>query len=357
MHSCARHPLHCILPDYVLRNIAERGSDQDRHDALEALGVSATLRSARVQAEGRGHTASPGRALALAAAQPTPDRIIRDGRGSFDIHGPVVRSEDGPESADTAVEQAFERLGETWRFFWEIYARNSIDQQGMPLEAVVHYGRRFDNAQWNGSQMLFGDGGRVFTQLTGSLSVAAHELGHGVIQFDGPLVYQGQSGALNESIADAFGAMVDQFVAQQTPRAADWLIGREILRQDVSGTALRSMRSPGTAYADDVLGDDIQPDHMDRYVETIDDFGGVHINSGIPNRAFVLFAEALDPRPSWEVAGRVWYATLGHPRLLPTCDFRRFARLTRYVATTMYGSASAEVGALEGAWDAVGVAL
>jgi Zn-dependent metalloprotease len=82
----------------------------------------------------------------------------------------------------------------------------------MPLEGVVHYRQRYDNALWNGTQMIFGDGsGMRFTRLTQSLSVCAQEMSHGVIQYDGLLVYQGQAGALNESIADVLGALFDRW--------------------------------------------------------------------------------------------------------------------------------------------------
>jgi hypothetical protein len=135
-----------------------------------------------------------------------------------------------------------------------------------------------------------------------------------VIQFDGPLVYQGESGALNEHIADAFGAMVDQWRAGQTVEEADWLVGKEILGEGVTGTALRSLKEHGTAHDDDLLGKDPQPGHMDDFVRTHDDNGGVHINSGIPNRAFYEIAAQLGGH-SWEHAGRVIYATLGNPQL------------------------------------------
>ncbi len=161
---------------------------------------------------------------------------------------------------------------------------------------------------------------------------------------------------LNESIADAFGAMVVQYKHGQSAAEADWLIGNEILAEGVSGTALRSMKEPGSAYDDDLLGKDPQPGHMDDYIETTEDNGGVHINSGIPNRAFYTIATTLGGK-SWEAAGRILYATLGHPRLRETASFRAFARLNRYVAQTLYGPQSPEVDAVAAGWEAVGVSL
>ncbi|MEJ7657021.1 MAG: M4 family metallopeptidase [Thermoleophilaceae bacterium] len=178
----------------------------------------------------------------------------------------------------------------------------------------------------------------------------------GVIQFDGPLVYQGESGALNEHVADAFGAMVDQRHRGQTAEEADWLVGKEILGEGVEGKALRSMKEPGPASDDDLLGKDPQPAHMDDFVRTHDDNGGVHLNSGIPNRAFYEIASKLGGH-SWEHAGRIIYATLGNPQLRPTSDFRRFARLNHAVAKQLYGPDSREAQAVEGGWEAVGLDL
>jgi Zn-dependent metalloprotease len=349
----------CLIPDYVLRNIAARGNDVQRRTALEALATSATMRSLRVQAEARRsvlpRSAAP--ELTVALAPPTKERLIRDARNTFDLRGPIIRTEAGPTSEDKAAEAAFERLGTTWDFYFQVFARNSIDKAGMPIEGVVHYRRNYDNALWNGTQMVFGDGsGRLFTNLTQSLTVCAHEVSHGVVPYDGPLVYQGQSGALNESMADVLGVLAEQWSLGQTVEEADWLVGREILGPGVTGTALRSLAEPGTAYDDDVLGKDPQPAHMDDFVETDEDNGGVHINSGIPNRAFTLVAKRLGGN-AWEDAGRIWYASLGHERLLPSATFRQFARITRYMALTLFGNGSQQVSAVEEGWSGVGVEL
>ena len=348
-----------LIPDYVLRNIAERGNDEERREALEALGTSGTMRSLRVQAEARRsvlpRSATP--ELTVALAPPTKERLIRDAHNTMELRGPIIRTEGGSPSEDKSVEAAFERLGTTWDFYFQVFARNSIDKAGMAIEGVVHYRRGYDNALWNGTQMVFGDGsGRRFTNLTHSLTVCGHEVSHGVIQYDGPLVYQGQSGALNESMADVLGVLVEQWALGQTVERADWLVGREILAPGVTGKALRSLAEPGTAYDDDVLGKDPQPAHMKDFVETDEDNGGVHINSGIPNRAFTLVAKRLGGN-AWEDAGRIWYASLGHERLLPTATFRQFARITRYVGSTLFGNGSRQVSAVEEAWSGVGVEL
>src|SRR5207253_1407308 len=153
----------------------------------------------------------------------------------------------------------------------------------------------------------------------------------------------GQSGALNESMSDVFGSLVKQMAAGQTADKADWLIGAGLLMPSVSGVALRSMKDPGTAYNDPQLGQDPQPANMANYLDTTDDNGGVHINSGIPNHAFFLTATKIGGF-AWEKAGRIWYVTLT-TRLQADSDFQAAADLTFAVAGELYGSGSSlEIG-------------
>jgi Zn-dependent metalloprotease len=225
----------------------------------------------------------------------------------------------------------------------------------MPLIASVHYGKNYDNAFWNGQQMVFGDGDNViFSGFTRSTDVIGHELTHGVTGSEANLTYQGQPGALNESISDVFGSMVKQYKLKQTADKADWLIGAGILAKGIQGVALRSMKAPGTAYDDPKLGKDPQPAEMAHYVRTGEDNGGVHINSGIPNRAFYLVASALGGH-SWEKAGQIWYDTLVDHNLKPNASFATFANLTIHNAGSRYGAGGTEQKAVADAWAKVGV--
>ena len=225
----------------------------------------------------------------------------------------------------------------------------------MPLLATVHYGRNYDNAFWDGTQMVFGDGdGVIFEPFTKSLDVIGHELAHGVTEHTAGLLYQGQSGALNESISDVFGVLVKQKALGQSAAQADWLVGAELLNPSVKGRALRDMRNPGTAYDDPRLGKDPQPADMAHYVDTQDDNGGVHINSGIPNRAFVLAADAIGGN-AWDAPGAIWYAVLSGDGIKADCDFATFAGLTVAAAATAHGDGSAEQEAVRSAWEQVGV--
>jgi Zn-dependent metalloprotease len=219
----------------------------------------------------------------------------------------------------------------------------------MGIDSSVHYSKRFNNAFWNGRQMVYGDGdGKLFTGFTRALDVIAHELTHGVTQYTVPgggLVYDGQSGALNESVSDVFGSIVKQWHLKQTVKKADWLIGAGIMTPAV-GKALRSMADPGNTSLT-WSGDD-QPGTMKGYVEG----GDVHTNSGIPNHAFHLAAMKLGGH-SWDKAGPIWYQALS--LLHPDATFAEAAQATVKAAELRHGVGSSEAAAVQGAWREVGV--
>jgi len=342
-----------IVPPFLLDRLAQTDDPRLARAAAAARKTLALPRPPR-PTRTRLRLSIEGDAL-VAETGPAPDRIISDAANTENLPGRRVRSEDDAPTGDGAVDEAYDGLGETYDFFWDAFGRDGIDAAGGSLLATVHYGDDYDNAFWNGERMVFGDGdGDVFVGFTRSLSVIAHELGHGVTEASGGLEYQGQSGALNESLSDVFGALAEQHHGRQRADEATWLIGAGIFAPDVQGEALRSMKAPGTAYDDDVLGKDPQPGHMRDYVETTDDNGGVHINSGIPNRAFYLAATALGGF-AWERAGLIWYRTLTAGTLAPTADFRAFAAATLAAAATEYGEESEEVAAVRAAWAGVGV--
>lgn len=256
-------------------------------------------------------------------------------------------------------ERAFEGLGKTGEFYKEILDRESLNGRGMRLNGCVHYGMGYNNAFWDGSEMIFGDGdGVLFTDFTASLDVIAHELTHGVTEFTAGLEYHNQSGALNESISDVFGSLVKQWAANQAADQADWLIGAEVFTPDIGADALRSMKEPGKAYNNPTLGRDLQPDQMSKYVHLPDtddgDNGGVHINSGVPNKAFYLTAIGIGGF-AWEAPGHIWYAALQGSTA--TTNFQEFADTTYLKAGQLYGSQSAEQQAVLSAWKEVGIRI
>jgi len=255
------------------------------------------------------------------------------------------------------VDEAYAWTQQVWDLYEQQFERRSFDGAGSTVTVTVHYGQDYDNAFWDGERMVYGDGdGDVFNRFTVPIDVTGHELTHGVTENEAGLIYWAQSGALNESVSDVFGSLVKQAANDEKAEDADWLIGAGLLADGVDGVALRSMKAPGTAYDDRVLGKDPQPPDMAHYVHTLDDNAGVHINSGIPNRAFYLAATAIGGY-AWERAGLIWYETLRNRALTPFTQFTQFARLTVTVARDLFGDSSDETAAVGDAWQSVGVRI
>lgn len=342
-----------LLPPYLLDRLARRAREPLRSRAQNTLRLDETLRTVRASARG------PVLAMQQRAASERgrSERSVHTAGQETELPGLLVRAEGQPPTGDIAVDEAYEYLGATYALFWQAYGRHSIDDQGMPLIGTVHYGRHYENAFWDGRQMVFGDGdGEIFNRFTIAVDIVGHELCHGVIEHEAALVYRGQPGALNESISDVFGVLVKQHLLGQSAEQADWLIGAGLFTDAVQAHALRSMSAPGAAYDDALLGRDPQPGHMRDFVDTQEDNGGVHINSGIPNKAFHLLATRIGG-PAWERAGRIWYDTLCDERLTAQADFARFAALTVENALRLHGSGSLEHQAVISAWQDVGVSV
>ena len=339
---------HCfVVPLRLLNRLAASGDPDLASAAGRTLRITASMQAFRAQL-------TTGAPPATAAKRAGLRRQIFNCNGFDDIPGDLARSETDQAVSDQSVNQAFDHAGTTWSFYNQIFGRESVDGHGRTLVSSVHYSQHYDNAFWNGQQMVYGDGdGKIFQQFTGALDVIAHELTHGVTQFTAQLPYQDQQGALNESFSDVFGSMVKQWALGQTVHQADWLIGAGILAPGVKGRALRDMANPGTAFDDPNLGKDEQPGHMNDYVDTQDDHGGVHINSGIPNRAFVIAANAIGGH-SWEVTGKIWYVTLTE-RLTADADFRKCATETVSVARDLFPQDPSVASRVAQAWIDVGV--
>jgi Zn-dependent metalloprotease len=340
-------PCCSIIPSYLLRHLAEHGPARLRRIAFRSLECSENLRGQRAMLASLS-------AVALATPTGTKRRTIYDAQNDTTLPGQLVRTEGAPKGDDVAVNEAYDYSGATYDFYLEVLGRNSIDDRGLRLDSSVHYSKQYDNAFWNGLQMVYGDGdGVLFQRLTRCIEVVGHELTHGVTQFEAALAYSGPSGALNESISDVFGSLVKQWKLKQTAAKADWLIGAGLFARGVKGKALRSMAAPGTAYDDPNLGKDPQPSHMKDYYQGSDDNGGVHINSGIPNHAFYLTATALGGN-AWNRAGKIWYDALCN-QLSSNSNFKDAANATAASAGKLYGARGVEAAAVKSAWREVGV--
>jgi Zn-dependent metalloprotease len=341
---------HCqYVPPYILEKIATGHPDEATSGyGAHTLEIDAQLREQRTNPP----PAVEGTMPPQAAQGSGEDAIaIYTAANGSDLPGKVVRVSGEPKSGDVAVDEAYAGVDGTLSLYREVYGRESYDGRGAPVVTTVHYERNYDNAFWDGRQLVFGDGdGQVFDRFTRPVDVLGHEFTHAVTQFTANLTYQGQSGALNESISDVFGTCLKQRMLGQSAQEGDWLIGQGIFLPSVQGKALRSMSEPGTAYDDDVIGKDPQVASMDKYVDTQDDNGGVHLNSGIPNRAFYLAATAMGGN-AWEGAGKVWYAALTSGVGADT-DFAGFAAATVAAAEQVSPEA---VDAVRSAWDQVEV--
>ena len=243
-----RPPVCGILPPYLLRTLAQRtGEPAVARAAEHTLLIERTLRTEReVRAHAphdRGRPPGPGFVpdrLRSAPAPPrrrptvtteeasegpaSPQRSVHDAEHGSSLPGTLARSEGQGPHADESVNEAYDGLGATWRLFQQEFGRDSLDGAGLPLVASVHFERDYDNAFWDGRQMVFGDGdGKVFRSFTDSLDVIGHELAHGFTQYTAGFVYVGQSGALNEHVADVFGVLTAQVNADVDANAADCL--------------------------------------------------------------------------------------------------------------------------------------
>ncbi|WP_392670382.1 M4 family metallopeptidase [Streptomyces sp. LN785] len=346
------HPVFCtIVPPHVLDKLSQSDDPELAGPARRTLEGDAARRTRRQMA-----TLVTPAPVPTATDQPSdkPERTLYDCRHGTRLPGSKVRGEgDGP-TRDASVNRAYAGLGATFELLLTAYGRRSIDGNGLPLIGSVHYDEKYNNAFFDGEQMVFGDGdGEIFLDFTVAIDVIAHELTHGLTQYTANLSYFGQSGALNESMSDVFGSLVKQYSLGQSAEQADWLIGAGLLAPRVQGVALRSMKAPGTAYDDDVLGKDPQPASMEDYIHTTEDNGGVHLNSGIPNRAFYLLATALGGN-AWERAGQLWFDVLTGGGLAADADFTDFARLTVGAARARFGDGD-ELEAVRKAWSEVGV--
>lgn len=248
---------------------------------------------------------------------------------------------------DPAAVSAHYNMGRVFEYFSGTHGRLGIDGAGSTVISAVHVtaeGKKLDNAYWNGKCMAYGDGDRQFSPLARSLDVAAHEMTHGVIEKTVNLEYKFQSGALNESLADVFGAMVDR---------DDWKLGEDVaLPAFYPGSALRDMQDPhnGGSSANDASW---QPANMSEFVQLkLDqDNGGVHVNSGIPNRACYLLATAIGR----EKTEKIYYRVLDAHYLNSTSQFIDMRLAAIRAAVDLHGEASAEVAAVKTAFDQVGI--
>lgn len=338
--------MQAIIPNHMLRGIALSGvaPAPAKKAAIASLSLSGKHR------ERRSLLAD------VARRRPQPvsglkTRYVYDAEGTERLPGQLMRREGQAPVADKDANTAYDTAGVVYDFYKQAFGRNSINNAGMPLVSIYNYGVNFDNAFWDGQMMIYGGGdGHIFMPFLSVIDIPGHEISHGVTQYTSNLNYEGQPGALNESFSDCMGSCIKQFSLKQTADQADWLIGQGIFTSLINGRALRDMLNPGTAYDDPNLGGkDPQPAHMDDYVNTWEDEGGVHLNSGIPNKAFATACKAMGGF-SWEKIGAIWYQT--NLTVNAYCRFQQWAATTANLAQR-FGPAAVNV--IRMAWSDVGI--
>jgi Zn-dependent metalloprotease len=254
--------------------------------------------------------------------------------GTTRLPGTAVRSKD-PTSWDTdgvapgAAVDAHAYVAQAWDYFAKVHGRRGWDGKNKGVHATVHYAQGYDNAFFDGNQLVFGDGdGSDFSPLAGGLDVVAHEFTHGVTYHTAKLGMEGQNGALNEALSDIFGCFIE----------GNWKMGEGIYHPGGRPTAMRDIANP---HASD------NPASMSEYVQTTSDNGGVHVNSTIISHAAYLMTKEL---PAATVA-KIWYRALSR-YLHSSADFADAADATLSAAHDLGGGVDK---AVKSAWVAVGV--
>lgn len=261
-----------------------------------------------------------------------------------------VTSTNNTWSNPTAVSAHFNG-GKAYEYFANTHARNSIDGKGGSIVSIINVrdenGAKMDNAFWNGEAMFYGNGDQAFTSLAKALDVAGHEMSHGVIQNTANLTYQGESGAINESFADIFGAMIDR---------DDWKMGEDVVvRTYFPSGALRDLSNPNNG--GNSSQQYWQPKHVSEQYKGSADNGGVHINSGITNYAFYLFVQELAKTRTEEaskvIAEKVYYRALTN-YLSRSSQFKDLRVAVESAATDLHGNTDV-LAAVKKAFDNVGI--
>ncbi|KAK4243621.1 hypothetical protein C7999DRAFT_18056 [Corynascus novoguineensis] len=355
-----------IVPETLLQHIAdcedvdEETRSRARADIERTRRAISTYQKGLVQreeSEGSSAAADTGKSEGGTPGSSGFYRAVYDAKNDDNeenLPGELVRVEGQKPSADQAVNEAYDNVGRVLDFYLEQFKWRSIDNKNENVISTVHFGQKYGNAFWDPGrrQMVFGDGDEFIGNFTGCLDVIGHELTHAITEHTSPLEYQDQAGALNEHISDVFGIMIKQKFEDETADKADWLIGEGCLLPGVKGVALRNMKDPGTAYDDPRFGKDPQPANMADYEPIPEDNGGVHLYSGIPNRAFYLASAAFGGY-SWEKAGQIWWKAMSSGRVPSRCTFIQFADVTTEVAEELFGEDAAKI--VRDAWNEVGV--
>ncbi len=337
-----------IIPRDVLEKLAEDPAlDADaRKAATDTVRISHEIRVLRDQARTLTSVAMS-LGAAPAALAPAPAITVYDCKHHTATPGVPVPNPGS--SSDPTAKRTFVETTAVADFYKKTFNRNSVDNAGMTLMSSIHYGVDYNNAMWNGSQMIYGDGdNKLFIDFTKGNDVIGHELTHGVTQHTLQLAYANDAGGLNESISDCFGSMFRQWQANQDVNHADWLIGHDIMGPVAVGkgyTCLRDMANPAAAHC---LA--AQPTKYSQITPGMDP----HYSSGPPNLAFCTACKKVGGH-SWEKVGQVWYHVMTTAGPSPNMTMKTFAADTRKAANTMFPADPSVFAGIDYGWKQVGL--
>lgn len=326
------------MPPYILEELAKRGSQSCKR----TLNDSHRILQKRITVLNQ--------ILIKDFFVENGDRLIYDCKNQFQQRVSLVRQEGGSEVGDAVANEAYATSGFVREYYRNTFDLNSVNGDGMDLISNIHFGVDYNNAYWDGDEMTYGDGdNKDFKDFASAIDVVAHELTHGVTQFLANLEYSGQSGALNEHFSDVFGTIIKQKYLKQNIADADWLIGDTVVSKGFPGVAIRSMSAPGTANEFDQ-----QPAHMENYYTGTADNHGVHINSGIPNKAFYLSCQEI----GIEDCAIIWFQTL--KSLWRTANFHDMLMVLMRESRRLMDEKKVKLGATESivrSFSAVGIEM
>ncbi len=336
-----------IIPTKVLEKLAKdkKLSEEARVASRDSVAIGIELRKLREQARKLTiATQAIGPTIQLAAA---PLITVYDCKTTQTLPGMPVPNPGA--SSDPTAKRTFKETTGVADFYQKVFGRNSVDNAGMTLMSSVHYGVRYNNAFWNGSQMIYGDGdASIFVDFTMGNDVIGHELTHGVTQHTLQLAYANEAGGLNESMSDCFGSMFRQWEASQDAAHADWLIGADIMGPAAKArgfTCLRDMASPASRHC-------LAPQPT-RYAQVTPGMDP-HESSGPPNLAFTTACKTIGGK-SWETIGQIWYKSMTGFGPSPNMRMRTFANRTRQVAAQLFGTTPAVAAAVNKGWQQIGL--
>lgn len=336
-----------IIPRDVLERLSEdrKLPEEARQASANSVKVGHEIRKLREQA--RKLTMATQAAAPMVQLAAAPVITVYDCHTTQTLPGTPVANPGG--SADPTAKRTFTETSRVADFYKQVFNRNSIDGAGMTMMSSIHFGVKYNNAMWNGAQMIYGDGdAAIFIDFTNGNDVIGHELTHGVTQHSLQLAYVNEAGGLNESLSDCFGSMFRQWEAKQTAAQADWLIGHDIIGPTAKArgfTCLRDMADPAAKHC---LAP--QPTKYAQITPGMDP----HYSSGPPNLAFCVACKTLGGN-SWEKVGQVWYKVMTGFGPSPNMKMNTFAARTRKVAAQMFSAAPAVAAAVDKGWKQVGL--